>query len=96
MLHREHWLWSEAKDQDGRGNHAAALTLLEELLGLDPTYNEAAYSMGIVLSKLGRKQEAISGTVLILTEIQGDLAIFSPSFAHAYAHIYDHIYGSYI
>jgi len=96
MLHREHWLWSEAKDQDGRGNHAAALTLLEELLGLDPTYNEAAYSMGIVLSKLGRKQEAISGTVLILTEIQGDLAIFSPSFAHVYAHIYDHIYGSYI
>ena len=26
-------------------------------------YNEAAYSMGIVLSKLGRKQEAIAGTV---------------------------------
>ena len=25
-------------DQDGRGNHAAALPLLEELLELDPTY----------------------------------------------------------
>ena len=68
---------------------------LADLLLMD-RYNEAAYSTGIVLSKLGRKQEAISGTVLILTEIQGDLAIFSPSFAHVYAHKYDHIYGSYI
>ena len=50
--------------------------------------------MGIVLSKLGRKQEAIAGTVLAgRLEFRGNSGgiqgqIFSPSFAHIYAHIF--------
>jgi tetratricopeptide (TPR) repeat protein len=77
------WLAALAEVETGAGNLAAAATLYEQVLELAPDRGAALYNSSLVLSDLGRHEDAMT-SLEALIEIEGETAAVLNDLAFEY------------